>query len=91
MFATSGDVLNMALAIGFIVLVIFLSVLILYMILILRDVTKVVGHVTEIANKVRSTIVEPLRALDYIVEKVKPYIEMVVEKRSKAKQRAKGK
>jgi len=84
MFATSGDILNMSLAIGFIVLVVFLSVLILYTIIILRDVTKVVDDVTEITHRVHSTIVEPLRAIDFLVEKVRPYIEMAVEKRNKA-------
>jgi uncharacterized protein YggT (Ycf19 family) len=86
MFATSGDVLNMSLAIGFIVLVIFISVFFLYMILILRDVTKVVDNISEIVGKIHSTIIEPLRALDYVIEKVKPYIEMAVEKRTKSKQ-----
>ena len=86
MFATSGDVLNMALAIGFIVLVIFISIFFLYMILILRDVTKVVDNISEIVSRVHSTIIEPLRALDYVIDKVKPYIEMAVAKRTKSKQ-----
>lgn len=84
MFATSGDVLNMSLAIGFIVLVIFLSILIFYAIMILRDTTKVVDNVSEIVGKVHSAIIEPLRALDYVIDKVKPYVEMAVEKRAKA-------
>lgn len=90
MFATSGDVLNMSLAIGFIVLVIFLSILIFYMIIIFRDVTKVVDDVSEIVGKVHSTIIEPLRALDYVIDKVKPYVEMAVEKRSKSKKKKKA-
>jgi|GEM_PF-708732 len=89
MFATSGDILNMSLAIGFIVLVIFLCILILYVVIILRDVTKVVDDVTEITHKVHSTIVEPLRAIDFVVDKVRPYIEMAVEKRNKSKAKKK--
>ena len=87
MFATSGDVLNMSLAIGFIVLVIFLCILIFYAILILRDTTKVVDDVSEIVHKVHSTIVQPLKAVDFIVEKVRPYIEMALEKKLKMKKK----
>lgn len=82
MFATSGDVLNMALAIGFIVLVIFLAILIFYAILILRDISRVVEDVEEVTTRIRTTIVEPLKAVDFIVEKAKPYIEMVLDRRS---------
>ncbi len=80
MFATSEDVLNMSLAIGFIVLVIFLSILIFYAILILRDVSRTTQKVEEVVDQVYKTITEPLRALDYIIEKAKPYLEVLVEK-----------
>lgn len=89
MFATSGDVLNMSLAIGFALLVIFLCMLIFYAILILRDVTKVMDDVKEIVHRVHSTIVEPLRAIDYIIERAKPYIDMALEKRTKTKKKGK--
>ncbi|MFH1218678.1 MAG: hypothetical protein V1679_02455 [Candidatus Peregrinibacteria bacterium] len=87
MFATSGDVLNMSLAIGFIVLIVFLCILIFYAVLILRDMSKIMDDVEEIVTRVRSTIVEPLKAVDFLVEKAKPYIEMVLEKRLKAKKK----
>lgn len=79
MFATSGDFLNMALGIGFLVLVIFLCMFLFYAILVLRDVARVTRDVEEIVERVHSTIVEPLKAVDFIFEKAKPYIEMTVE------------
>jgi len=91
MFATSGDILNMSLAIGFLVLVIFLSLLCFYAILILRDLSKVVDDVEEVTHKIKSTIVEPLRAVDFLVEKAKPYIDMVLEKRTQSKRKTKKK
>jgi len=42
MLATSGDVLNIAIAVGVVVLSIFLCMFLFYLILILRDVSKVV-------------------------------------------------
>jgi len=87
MFATSGDVLNMSLAIGFIVLVIFLSILIFYGIVILRDISKVADEAAEVVHKVHKTVVEPLRAIDYVIERAKPYIEMAMEKKAKGKKK----
>lgn len=83
MFATSGDVLNIALAVGFIVLVIFLSFLIFYAILILRDVSKITDDSKELVDRVNNTILGPLKAVDYIVEKAKPYIETMIENKFK--------
>lgn len=90
MFATSGDVLNMSLAIGFIVLVIFLCILIFYAILILRDITKVVDDVEEIVSKVHKTIIQPLRAIDYVIERAQPYIETIIENKTKAAKKKKS-
>jgi len=89
MFATSGDILNMSLAIGFIILVIFLSILIFYAIMILRDTAKVVDDVSEVVSKVHKTIVEPLKAIDYIIDRAKPYVETVLENRARNKKKAK--
>lgn len=81
MFETSADVLNMSLAIGWVILVIFLCMFVFYGILILRDVSKVVEEVEEVVDRVHSTIVEPLKAVDYMIEKARPYIETVIERR----------
>lgn len=85
MFATSGDILNMSLAIGFLVLVIFVSMVCMYLVLILRDVSKVTDEIQEIIYKVHKTIVEPLKAIDFLVEKAKPYIETILERKLKEK------
>ncbi len=90
MFATSGDILNMSLAMGFMLLVIFLCILIFYGILILRDVTKVVDDVEEIISKVHKTIVQPLRAIDYLIERAQPYIETIIENKTKSKKKKKA-
>lgn len=81
MFATSGDVLNIALAVGFLVLVIFLSILIFYTILVMRDVSKITDDSKDLIDRIHNTITGPLRAVDFIVEKAKPYIETMIENR----------
>ncbi len=85
MFATSSDFLNMALGIGFLVLVVFISMVCFYLVLILRDVSKVTDEVQEIIYRIHKTIVEPLKAIDYLVEKARPYIETVMEQKIKEK------
>lgn len=85
MFATSGDILKMSLAMGFIVLVIFICIMIFYLILILRDVSKITDKIAIIVNRIHSTIVEPLKALDFIFEKSRPYIETITEEFFKKK------
>ena len=87
MFATSGDILNMALAFGFIVLVIFLCVFLFYGIIVLRDVSKVTDRARDFIVRVHKTVTEPLRALDYVVDKVKPYVEAFVERKMKGKKK----
>ena len=87
MFSTSQDILNMALAGGFVILVIFLCVFLFYGILVLRDFSKVTYGVKTLAERIRKTVTEPLRALDYLVEKVKPYVDAFIEKRFKGKGR----
>ena len=89
MFDTSGDILNMSLAIGFIVLVIFLSVLTFYGIVLLRDIAKVADDVRDVTKKVKKSVVEPLRAFDFFVEKTRPYVEMLLEKKAKGKKKKK--
>ncbi len=79
MWSTSGDILNMSLAIGFIVLVIFLCFFLFYGILILRDISKVAEDVEELVERVHKTVLEPLRAVDYVIEKAKPFLEAFVE------------
>jgi hypothetical protein len=77
------------LAIGFIVLVIFFSILVFYGILILRDLSKVTDEVEELVTRVHKTIIQPLRAVDYLVEKITPYVESIIESKLSEKKKKK--
>lgn len=87
MFETSSDVMKMSFAIGFGVLAVFLSMAILYLILILRDVAKVLDDIKDVTEKVRVSIVSPLKAVNFLIEKITPYVNHVltVKKVSKRK------
>lgn len=80
MFATSQDVLFMSLAIGFIILVIFLSVAIMYGIFILRDVSKMTQDAREVTDKVNQIVISPLRVVSSLIEHAMPFINSVKSK-----------
>jgi len=87
MFETSADIMKMSFAIGFIVLVVFLSMTLLYVIFILRDVSKVLDDVKEVTEKVRVSVVSPLKAMNVIIEKITPYINSILEMKKKSKKK----
>ncbi|MBD3270271.1 hypothetical protein GF376_01985 [Candidatus Peregrinibacteria bacterium] len=63
---TSLDFLYIALGGGFLILVIFFSVLILQLILILRDFNKVTENAKEVSGRVKQIVFEPLEFLSEI-------------------------
>lgn len=74
------DILYLALAIGFIVLVVFVAITLMYLIMILRDVTKVVDNTKEITEKVNEYIVSPVKIATTIAGYMKPIIEALQER-----------
>jgi ABC-type transport system involved in cytochrome bd biosynthesis fused ATPase/permease subunit len=60
---TSLDFLYIALGGGFVLLVIFLCVMLLHLTLVLRDVTKVTANFTAISDRLRETVLEPMKTL----------------------------
>lgn len=85
MFNTSLDILYFSLAIGFIVLVIFLSITLMYAIFVLRDVSKITDKVTDIVDRVNDVVVAPLKFLHMFMDHVKPFIDKMREKGAKRK------
>lgn len=85
MFETAGDIMKLCFGIGFVVLVIFLSMTLLYTIFILRDVSKVLDDVKEITDKVKVSIISPLRAANFLIEKIKPYVNQVLDMKKRKK------
>jgi len=85
MFATSADMMNMSFAIGFIVIAIFLSLALMYLVFVLRDVAKILGNVRDVVDGVKTSVTSPLKALSALGDKVGPYIEEYMKKAKKKK------
>jgi predicted permease len=79
MFATSQDILNLALAIGFSLIALFLSIALFYAIFVLRDLSQATTAIRSAASKVNNVIVQPLKVLKSIFEHSKD-IAAFVEK-----------
>lgn len=85
---TSLDFLYIALGSGFLLLMVFLSVLVLHLTILLRDVSKITGDVSEVTSKVKETVFEPLKALSELTAGF-GFINDIVEKvRSKYEENA---
>lgn len=85
MFATTGDILRMSLAIGFIVLVIFLCILIFYTILVMRDASKVSENIEDLVSRIHKSVIKPISAFEYVMKSIEPYVESLYERKKKKK------
>lgn len=85
MIATSLDVLYIALAVGFIILVIFLSISLFYLIFILRDISKITDKAKDTTDVLSEYVLSPVKFFYGLYEKLEPLITALVEKYSKRK------
>ena len=85
MFETSADIMKMSFAIGFIILVVFLSMTLLYAIFILRDVSKILDDVKEVTEKVRVSVISPHKAMNVVIEKITPFVNRILDMKKKRK------
>ncbi len=73
--------LYIALGVGFLVLVVFISVTLIYFIQILRDVSKITDSVRDTADRVNEYVLQPFAIINQVIEHVKPIINAVQQKR----------
>jgi len=76
MITTSLDVLYISLAIGVFILAIFLCVLLLYVILILRDVVKISDKARDTMDQVNEYVMKPI----VFMQSIKKFIDPIVDR-----------
>ncbi len=79
------DILFLTLSVCVALVTIFLSVTLIYLMFILRDVVKVTDQVKELVDKVNTYVTKPIMMTKSIIEFVAPFIENAQEKMSKRK------
>lgn len=74
------DILFLTLSVCVALVTIFLSVTLIYLMFILRDVVKVTDQVKELVDKVNTYVTKPLLLTKSIIEFVGPFIRNAEEK-----------
>ncbi|HCW32313.1 MAG: hypothetical protein UT36_C0010G0067 [Candidatus Peregrinibacteria bacterium GW2011_GWF2_39_17] len=77
---TSLDILYVILAIGIALMSIFLSILLVYLIMILRDINKATEAIKDSAERVNEMILKPIRMAHEVLKYAKPVVDIVEEK-----------
>lgn len=80
MFVDSQSTLYLVSSVAIALLTIFLCVTLIYLILILRDASKVIEHVRGTVDKVNAFIIKPVSLAATIVDHVRPLIEGLFER-----------
>lgn len=83
----SIDILYLTIAVAIALLTIFISITLIYLMFILRDVTKIADKVKDIAEKVDTYITKPILLTRSVLEFVTPFIQGAEEKLSKKKKK----
>lgn len=77
---TTQDILNLTLAGGFILIVIFLSTVLLYLAMILRDINKITSYTRKTAKKLNETIIEPVKFVRTFWKNLIPVLDVMEDK-----------
>ncbi|MBI4994037.1 hypothetical protein HZC21_00105 [Candidatus Peregrinibacteria bacterium] len=87
MFGDTQTTFYVVLTIAIALLTIFLCVTLIYLILILRDTSKMLEKVRETVDKVNMFILKPVSLASTIVDHVRPLIEAALERREHGKKK----
>lgn len=81
----SLDILYLTLSVCITLLTVFVSITLIYLLFILRDVVKVTDQVKELVDKVNTYITKPILLTKSIVEFISPFIQNAQERAGKRK------
>lgn len=84
MLLNTNTTFYIVLTVAIALLTVFLSVTLIYVILILRDVNKVVEKVRDTVDRINTFILKPVSLASSIVDHIRPLIEAALERREEA-------
>jgi len=79
------DILYLTLAVCIALLTVFLSVTLIYLMFILRDVTKISDSLKETIEKINTYIAKPILLTKSVIEFVSPFVKSAEEKFNRKK------
>lgn len=74
--------LYLVLAIGVALLTIFVCVALIYLILIFRDVSKILEKTRDTAERINDFVLKPVTLIATIVDRIRPLVEAALERRA---------
>lgn len=83
MFGSSQDTLYMVLSVAIALLTIFLSVTLIYLILVLRDASKIIEKAKDTVEKVNNFVVKPVKLASAVFDHLRPLIERAIDRASR--------
>lgn len=83
MIATSLDVLYISLAIGVFLVSVFFCVVLLYLIMILRDVVKIADKTRDTMDQINEYVMKPIVFMQSIKKFIDPIVDRIHDKVSK--------
>lgn len=79
----SLDILYLTLSVCIALLSVFISITLIYLLFILRDVVKLTDQAKEVVEKVNTYITKPIMMTKSVIEFIAPFIENAQERMSK--------
>lgn len=79
----SLDILYLTLSVCIALLSVFISITLIYLLFILRDVVKLTDQAKEVVEKVNTYITKPIMMTKSVIEFIAPFIESAQERVSK--------
>ena len=89
LFDSPQETLYTVLIISIVILTIFLAVALLYLILVLRDSSKILDKVRDTTEKVNDFVVKPVKLATTLIDHLKPILESALEARLGGKKKKK--
>jgi hypothetical protein len=77
MFQTSQDLLNLAFAVGFSLIAVFLSIALYYTIFVLRDLSETTKAIKHTAKEIDNLVIQPARMFSFVLDKVRDVAGLV--------------
>ncbi|PIQ78188.1 hypothetical protein COV82_01680 [Candidatus Peregrinibacteria bacterium CG11_big_fil_rev_8_21_14_0_20_46_8] len=80
--ADPQSTLYLVLAIGVALLTIFVCVALIYLILIFRDVSKILEKTRDTAERINEFVIKPVTIVSTVVDRIRPIVEAAMERRA---------
>lgn len=88
MFETTGDILNIVLAIGIGAVALFLCIMLYYLIFVLRDISGTTKVLRKTAKQVDDILIKPAKMMTFLFSKIRDISDIVESRITKSSKKS---